>query len=102
MPAELKLPLLGDVMTEGTVVEWLAQDGAAVRRGEPLYQLETDKVSYTVEAPEDGRLQQLASAGSTLPVGALVGRLLDSSVSPGAASAPSSPATAHSVSTSQA
>ena len=101
MPAELKLPLLGDVMTEGTVVEWLAEDGAAVRRGDPLYQLETDKVSYTVEAPEDGRLQQIASAGSTLPVGSLVGRLLDSSVALGTAPASSSPAAGQSTSSGQ-
>ncbi|MBV8086807.1 MAG: lipoyl domain-containing protein, partial [Chloroflexi bacterium] len=56
---ELKLPLLGDVMTEGTLAEWLAPDGAAVRKGDALYQLETDKVNYTVDAPADGTLRRL-------------------------------------------
>ncbi|MBV9578749.1 MAG: lipoyl domain-containing protein, partial [Chloroflexi bacterium] len=42
---ELTLPLLGDVMTEGTVTSWYQADGAYVRAGEPLYQLETDKVN---------------------------------------------------------
>jgi pyruvate/2-oxoglutarate dehydrogenase complex dihydrolipoamide acyltransferase (E2) component len=63
---DLKLPLLGDVMEEGTLVSWLRADGQRVEKGEPLYRLETDKVSVDVEAPEAGVLQQLAPAGATL------------------------------------
>lgn len=72
---ELKLPLLGDVMTEGTLVEWLQPAGSTVAAGDPLYQLETDKVSLTVDAPEAGRLEQLVPAGATVAVGTVVGRL---------------------------
>ena len=52
---EVLLPLLGDVMTEGTITPWFQPDGAEVREGEPLYQLETDKVNLTVDAPRAAR-----------------------------------------------
>jgi pyruvate dehydrogenase E2 component (dihydrolipoamide acetyltransferase) len=73
---ELTLPLLGDVMTEGTVAKWLQPDGALVVEGAPLYELETDKVSLTVDAPGSGRLQRVVAEGETASVGAVVGRLL--------------------------
>ncbi|MDE3076634.1 MAG: 2-oxo acid dehydrogenase subunit E2 [Chloroflexota bacterium] len=76
MSFDLKLPLLGDVMKEGKVVSWLQGDGAEVSKGTPLYDLETDKISFTVEAPADGILQQIVSAGEVAAVGAVVGRLL--------------------------
>ncbi|MBV9578829.1 MAG: 2-oxo acid dehydrogenase subunit E2 [Chloroflexi bacterium] len=63
-------------MTEGTVTSWYQADGAYVRAGEPLYQLETDKVNLTVDAPESGTLQRVVGEGETVPVGAIVGRLL--------------------------
>jgi pyruvate dehydrogenase E2 component (dihydrolipoamide acetyltransferase) len=76
---ELRLPLLGDVMTEGTLVTWLQSAGAHVQAGEPLYQLETDKVNVTIEAPEAGVLERLVDEGQTVPVGTVVGRLVASS-----------------------
>jgi pyruvate dehydrogenase E2 component (dihydrolipoamide acetyltransferase) len=72
---EVLLPLLGDVMTEGTIATWYQPDGAEVREGEPLYQLETDKVNVTVDAPASGRLQRVVAEGETVPVGAVVARL---------------------------
>src|SRR5438270_6828542 len=75
---ELKLPLLGDVMTEGTLVTWLQPAGANVEAGAPLYQLETDKVNVTIEAPESGVLEPLIAEGETVPVGTVVGRLVAS------------------------
>src|SRR5437868_9132513 len=76
---ELKLPLLGDVMTEGTLVSWLQPAGTHVEAGAPLYQLETDKVNVTIEAPQSGVLEPLIDAGQTVPVGTVVGRLVGSS-----------------------
>jgi pyruvate dehydrogenase E2 component (dihydrolipoamide acetyltransferase) len=73
---ELRLPVLGDIMTEGRLATWLRPDGAEVRAGEPLYELETDKVSFTVEAPSGGVLQQVVPAGEVVEVGTVVGRLL--------------------------
>jgi pyruvate dehydrogenase E2 component (dihydrolipoamide acetyltransferase) len=77
MPTDLKLPLLGDVMQEGTVAEWLRPDGALVERGEPVYRLETDKVTYEVESPEAGYLKHLVDEGSVVAVGAMVGRIIE-------------------------
>src|SRR5256885_1448694 len=77
MPVDLKLPLLGDVMQEGTLATWLKEDGAEVQRGEPLYQLETDKVNYAVEAPANGYLRQIVAAGETVAVGTLVGQVVE-------------------------
>jgi pyruvate dehydrogenase E2 component (dihydrolipoamide acetyltransferase) len=73
---DVTLPLLGDVMTEGTVSTWFQADGAYVRQGEPLYQLETDKVNLTVDAPESGTLLRVVGEGDTVPVGAVVARLV--------------------------
>jgi pyruvate dehydrogenase E2 component (dihydrolipoamide acetyltransferase) len=73
---DLRLPQLGDIMTEGRLTAWLQDDGATVEPGQPLYDLETDKVSFTVEAPGGGVLRRVVAAGETVPVGALVGQLL--------------------------
>jgi pyruvate dehydrogenase E2 component (dihydrolipoamide acetyltransferase) len=73
---DLRLPVLGDIMTEGRLATWLRPDGAEVRAGEPLYELETDKVSFTVEAPSGGVLEQVVPAGEVVEVGTVVGRLL--------------------------
>jgi len=72
---ELTLPLLGDVMTEGTLAKWLQPDGSEVREGDPLYELETDKVTLTVDSPDNGILERVVSEGETVPVGAVVARL---------------------------
>ena len=79
---ELTLPLLGDVMTEGTVAKWLQPDGSSVAQGDPLYEVETDKVTLTVDAPETGVLERVVSEGETVPVGAVVGRLTPRGASP--------------------
>src|SRR6476646_3274935 len=73
---EVLLPLLGDVMTEGTITTWYQPEGAEVREGEPLYQLETDKVNVTVDAPTSGRLRRVVAEGETVPVGAGVARVM--------------------------
>jgi pyruvate dehydrogenase E2 component (dihydrolipoamide acetyltransferase) len=74
--SDLRLPQLGDIMTEGRLTAWLQADGAAVEAGQPLYDLETDKVSFTVEAPAGGVLRHVVPAGETVAVGTVVGHLL--------------------------
>jgi pyruvate dehydrogenase E2 component (dihydrolipoamide acetyltransferase) len=91
MPTELKLPLLGDVMQEGTLAVWLKPDGAHVSRGEPVYQLETDKVTYAVEAPTAGVLRHIVAEGTVVPVGTVVGEVLDAA-SAGVSAAPAASA----------
>jgi pyruvate dehydrogenase E2 component (dihydrolipoamide acetyltransferase) len=82
MTTELRLPLLGDIMTEGTLRRWLQSEGARVQAGQPIYELETDKVSFTVEAPSGGVLQRLVAEGEVVQVGQLVGRLVEEEVGP--------------------
>jgi len=70
----LTVPQLGLTMKEGTLAVWHAGTGAALKAGEPVFDIETEKVTSECAAPADGVLRrQIASAGSTLPVGALVG-----------------------------
>ena len=56
MANEVKLPRLGQGMESGTIVKWLKSEGDAVSKGEPLYELDTDKVTQEVEAEADGVL----------------------------------------------
>ncbi len=69
--SELKVPELGESVVEATVGHWLKQVGEAVRTGEPVVELETDKVNLEVAAEEDGVLSSIvAGEGATVSVGA--------------------------------
>jgi pyruvate dehydrogenase E2 component (dihydrolipoamide acetyltransferase) len=69
MVTEVILPKLGQTMEEGTVVEWLKQEGEPVQRGEVLFMVETDKATLEVEAPARGFLRKiLVPVGETVPV----------------------------------
>ena len=77
MPIEIVMPKLGLTMTEGLIVEWRKKEGDPVKKGDILFVLETEKVTYEVEAPEDGTLGPiLVKEQETVPVGALVATLL--------------------------
>ncbi len=67
---EMLMPKLSDTMEEGTVLHWFKADGDQVAKGEPLVEIETDKATMTVEAPNDGTLAIIAQEGDTLDVGA--------------------------------
>ena len=67
--SSINIPKLGWTMEEGTVTEWLVDDGATVTEGDPLYMLESDKVENEVAAPATGVLRQIAAAGEAYPVG---------------------------------
>ena len=54
MPTEVKLPRLGQGMESGVIVRWLKAEGDAVSKGDPLYELDTDKVTQEVESDVDG------------------------------------------------
>ena len=56
MATDVLMPRLSDSMEEGTVLKWLVAKGGAVRRGEPLVEIETDKANMTYEADTDGVL----------------------------------------------
>jgi pyruvate dehydrogenase E2 component (dihydrolipoamide acetyltransferase) len=69
MATEVKLPRLGQGMEAGTIVKWLKAEGEPVKKGEPLYELDTDKVTQEVEAEADGVLLRIAVAEGEVPVG---------------------------------
>ena len=76
MATELKVPSLGESVTEATVAKWLKRPGDAVAIDEPVVELETDKVTLEVSAPAAGTLAEiLAEEGANLPVGAVLGRI---------------------------
>jgi pyruvate dehydrogenase E2 component (dihydrolipoamide acetyltransferase) len=82
MPLRLLMPQFGEIMETGVVARWLVADGAAVSRGEPLYEVETSKVQVTVESPASGVLYQRVGEGTEVAVGVEVGGLLQPGEAP--------------------
>lgn len=78
---EIKVPSAGESVTEGILSRWLKPDGAQIKSGEPLFEVETDKASTEVPAPADGVLKIGVAEGETVEVGATVGTV-DPSGSP--------------------
>jgi pyruvate dehydrogenase E2 component (dihydrolipoamide acetyltransferase) len=72
MATEIKLPRLGQGMESGTIVKWLKSEGERVEKGEPLYELDTDKVTQEVEADASGVLLKIAVAEGEVEVGKTV------------------------------
>jgi pyruvate dehydrogenase E2 component (dihydrolipoamide acetyltransferase) len=72
MATEVILPRLGQGMETGTIVRWLKSEGEAVAKGEPLFELDTDKVTQEVEAEASGVLLRIAVAEGEVPVGRTV------------------------------
>ncbi len=76
MSNEIRVPTLGESVTEATIGRWFKKVGEAVKADEPLVELETDKVTIEVPSPTDGTLSEiLVEAGETVGVGALLGSL---------------------------
>lgn len=74
MATEIKVPTLGESLTEGTVANWLKSEGDDVALDEPILELETDKVTIEVNAPVAGVLGEIiASEGSDVEVGGILG-----------------------------
>src|SRR5512140_1931983 len=89
---EIRVPTLGESVTEATIGRWFKKAGDAVAVDEPLVELETDKVTIEVPAPSAGVLGEIiAKDGETVAVGALLGQITDGA---GAAKAAAAPAAA--------
>lgn len=74
MTMEIRVPTLGESVTEATIGRWFKKPGEAVSADEPLVELETDKVTVEVPAPAAGVLAEvLAKPGDTVGVGAVLG-----------------------------
>ena len=72
---DVKMPKLSDTMEEGTVLEWKKKDGEAVKQGEALAEIESDKASFDIEAESDGVLSIVVDKGVPAKVGALIARI---------------------------
>ena len=84
MSTEVKVPTLGESVTEATIGQWLKQPGDAVKLDEPIASLETDKVAIEVNAPAAGVLgSQLFKEGDNVSVGALLATIEDSTAAAG-------------------
>jgi 2-oxoglutarate dehydrogenase E2 component (dihydrolipoamide succinyltransferase) len=91
MTVEIKVPAMGESVTEATISKWFKKEGDAVKRDEPLLELETDKVTVEVPSPADGAIESIAvQAGTTVSVGALLGAIAEGKS--GAAPAKAAPA----------
>jgi pyruvate/2-oxoglutarate dehydrogenase complex dihydrolipoamide acyltransferase (E2) component len=76
MSTSLTIPRLEMSMTEGTLAEWLVDDGAQVKEGDPIYVLETEKAAQDIEAPTSGTLVRKADPGAVYPVGSEIGEIV--------------------------
>src|SRR5579863_8326473 len=83
MATEIKVPTLGESVTEATIARWLKQPGDTVAMDDPLVELETDKVTLEVNAPAAGTLTEvLAAEGANVGVGAVLGRIGEGGAKP--------------------
>src|SRR5205814_1348365 len=86
---EIRVPTLGESVTEATIGRWFKKAGEAVAVDEPLVELETDKVTIEVPAPSAGVLGEIAAKdGETVAVGALLGQINDGAAAAKPAAAP--------------
>src|SRR5512146_1762363 len=89
MSIEIKVPAMGESVTEATVARWFKKEGESVARDEPILELETDKVTVEVPAPAAGSIESISvQAGATVQVGAILGSIAEGK----AGAAPKAPA----------
>ena len=95
MATEIRVPALGESVTEATVARWFKGIGESVARDEIICELETDKVALEVPAPATGTIEAIdAGEGDTVEAGAVLGRIAEGAGAPAKTSAPATPATA--------
>jgi len=88
MATEIRVPTLGESVTEATIGKWFKQVGDAVAVDEPLVELETDKVTVEVPSPVAGKLTEIvAKEGDTVEVSALLGSIAEGAAGNAAPSA---------------
>jgi 2-oxoglutarate dehydrogenase E2 component (dihydrolipoamide succinyltransferase) len=92
MSIEIKVPAMGESVTEATVARWFKKQGDSVARDEPLLELETDKVTVEVPSPADGAIESIAvQAGATVQVGTILGAIAEGAAAKNARVAPAPP-----------
>ncbi len=96
MKVDIKVPAVGESITEATIAEWRKKDGDFVKKNDVLMSLETDKATVEIVAENDGKLSISEKAGSVVKIGSTVGAI-DTSATGGASVTASAPAPAASV-----
>jgi 2-oxoglutarate dehydrogenase E2 component (dihydrolipoamide succinyltransferase) len=92
MATEIRVPALGESVSEATIGQWFKKPGDAVTADEPVVELETDKVTIEVRAPGAGVLEAVtAKPGDTVKVGAVLGQIGSAAAAPATASPPPKP-----------
>jgi pyruvate dehydrogenase E2 component (dihydrolipoyllysine-residue acetyltransferase) len=89
--SEVKLPRLGQGMEAGTIVKWLKSEGERVEKGEPLFEVDTDKATQEVEAEASGVLLKIAVESGEVPVGQTIAVIGEEGESVATAAAPAEP-----------
>ena len=82
MPIQVKVPSVGESITSGVLGVWNKPDGAYVKPGEPIFEIETDKVTAEVVAESPGKLKHLAKAGDTVQIGQVVASIDEKAPAP--------------------
>src|ERR1700678_1468829 len=82
MPIEIKVPSVGESITSGVLGVWNKPDGAYVKAGDPIFEIETDKVTAEVVAESAGKLKHLAKAGATVQIGQVVASIDEKAAPP--------------------
>jgi 2-oxoglutarate dehydrogenase E2 component (dihydrolipoamide succinyltransferase) len=91
---DVKVPSVGESITEGTLARWLKQDGAMVKEGEPIFELETEKATTEVPAPVSGVLHVRVKEGQTVAIGTVVASIEEKATAAPAAGKPKKEAAA--------
>src|SRR5947208_484761 len=88
MTVAIKVPSVGESVSEGTLARWLKKEGTYVKTGEPVLELETEKATTEVPAPASGVLTISVPEGKTVAVGEAVGQIDEKAGQPAAEGAP--------------
>lgn len=96
MSVEIKVPSVGESVSEGVLSRWIRKAGQGVKAGDPVFELETDKASQEIASPAEGTLEVIIQEGQKVMVGQVVGKILPGKVTSSAApaAAPAAPAPA--------
>jgi 2-oxoglutarate dehydrogenase E2 component (dihydrolipoamide succinyltransferase) len=92
MSLEIKVPPVGESITEVTLASWIKKDGDAVQMDEVIAELESDKATFELTATQAGTLKTIAKEGDTLPIGALVCTIEEGGAAPAKEAAPAATA----------
>lgn len=81
MTTEIKVPSVGESVTEGVLSRWICKSGQGIKAGDPVFELETDKASQEIPSPAEGILEIVVPEGEKVLVGAVVGRIAPGKIS---------------------